>query len=105
MNKKIIFLSVLIFAILVLIGFFWMNKDRSIGRHSPSQSSPEKRIKYYTCSMHSGVHSDKPGTCPICGMALNPVYENSEGDSSETTPSSSHSETSHSPTATYPSRE
>jgi len=24
----------------------------------------------YTCPMHSDVHSDKPGKCPKCGMAL-----------------------------------
>ncbi|MDQ3336627.1 MAG: heavy metal translocating P-type ATPase [Myxococcota bacterium] len=26
----------------------------------------------YTCPMHPDVRSDKPGTCPICGMALEP---------------------------------
>jgi Cu(I)/Ag(I) efflux system membrane fusion protein len=25
---------------------------------------------YYTCPMHPSVHSDKPGACPVCGMAL-----------------------------------
>ena len=25
---------------------------------------------YYTCPMHPEVHSDKPGNCPKCGMAL-----------------------------------
>lgn len=24
----------------------------------------------YTCRMHPDVHSDKPGKCPKCGMAL-----------------------------------
>jgi Cu+-exporting ATPase len=27
----------------------------------------------YTCPMHPEVHSDKPGPCPLCGMALEPV--------------------------------
>jgi Cu(I)/Ag(I) efflux system membrane fusion protein len=27
----------------------------------------------YVCPMHPHVISDKPGTCPICGMALEPV--------------------------------
>jgi predicted RNA-binding Zn-ribbon protein involved in translation (DUF1610 family) len=27
----------------------------------------------YTCPMHSDVKSDKPGKCPKCGMALNMV--------------------------------
>ncbi len=35
-------------------------------------------ISYWTCSMHPAVHSDKPGKCPICGMALIPVYKGSE---------------------------
>ncbi len=26
----------------------------------------------YTCPMHPDVQQDKPGTCPICGMALEP---------------------------------
>lgn len=25
---------------------------------------------YYTCPMHPEVRSDKPGTCPKCGMEL-----------------------------------
>jgi Cu(I)/Ag(I) efflux system membrane fusion protein len=25
---------------------------------------------YYTCPMHPSVKSDKPGACPVCGMAL-----------------------------------
>src|SRR5216684_5454311 len=27
----------------------------------------------YTCPMHPDVRQDGPGTCPICGMALEPV--------------------------------
>jgi Cu+-exporting ATPase len=27
----------------------------------------------YTCPMHAEVYSDKPGSCPKCGMALEPV--------------------------------
>ena len=31
---------------------------------------------YYTCPMHPSVKSDKPGSCPFCGMSLMPVYPN-----------------------------
>lgn len=41
-------------------------------------SEPEQKILYWTCSMHPEVKSDVEGTCPICGMALIPVYERAE---------------------------
>src|SRR5580693_9713389 len=38
-------------------------------------------VDYYTCTMHPWVHSKKPGTCPVCGMDLVPVYKSkSQGD-------------------------
>ncbi|WP_394772541.1 efflux RND transporter periplasmic adaptor subunit [Mucilaginibacter sp.] len=33
-----------------------------------TQKSPAK--SYYTCSMHTQIMLEKPGTCPICGMKL-----------------------------------
>jgi Cu(I)/Ag(I) efflux system membrane fusion protein len=46
--------------------------------HSPNKSAPASGLPaaYYTCPMHPSVKSDKPGSCPICGMALVPVYTN-----------------------------
>src|SRR5580693_7860882 len=41
-----------------------------------SQNSPRaKHILYYVDPMHPAYKSDKPGTAPDCGMALEPVYE------------------------------
>jgi len=34
--------------------------------------------KIYTCPMHAEVQSDKPGTCPKCGMALREIKEKKE---------------------------
>ena len=31
--------------------------------------------KIYTCPMHSDVHEAQPGNCPICGMQLLPIEE------------------------------
>ena len=40
---------------------------------SRTMTSPEAQpaaATVYTCPMHPDVMSDKPGTCPKCGMAL-----------------------------------
>jgi membrane fusion protein, copper/silver efflux system len=49
-----------------------------IGRvsHGPTETaSSSRRILYYVDPMHPSYRSDKPGTAPDCGMALEPVYE------------------------------
>ena len=42
---------------------------------------------YYTCPMHPEIERDKPGACPICGMALEPkaISAASPEDTSELT--------------------
>jgi YHS domain-containing protein len=46
--------------------------------HSSKEATPAsgQTVAYYTCPMHPSVKSDKPGSCPVCGMGLQPVYEN-----------------------------
>ncbi len=46
--------------------------------HSSAPVTPSGTAKYY-CPMCAGVESDKPGTCPQCGMALeaNPAHQSS----------------------------
>ncbi|GLK74946.1 copper-translocating P-type ATPase [Methylopila jiangsuensis] len=41
---------------------------------SPSTAEPEPMPKgtAYTCPMHPEIRQDGPGSCPICGMALEP---------------------------------
>ena len=56
--------------------------------HAISQTSAGKKILYYSCSMHPQIKSDKPGSCSICGMALEPVYGS---DSATNAPSSTNS--------------
>ncbi len=38
-----------------------------------STATPSGEVAYHTCSMHPSVKSATPGTCPICGMDLQPV--------------------------------
>src|SRR5262245_27275326 len=35
--------------------------------------SPSAPLPLYTCPMHPEVVRDVPGSCPICGMALEPL--------------------------------
>ena len=37
------------------------------------ESAVAKKGAQYTCPMHPEVVRDKPGNCPICGMALEPM--------------------------------
>ena len=66
--KKII----LIIAALVAVGgvAFWIFHD--------SQSPAHEQHTQYTCPMHPQIISDKPGTCPICGMNLVPVVSSND---------------------------
>lgn len=52
--------------------------------HSPSEpkekqgiTQTEKKKTVWTCSMHPQIRMDHPGKCPICGMDLIPLNENS----------------------------
>lgn len=45
----------------------------------PGESSPLATSTEYTCPMHPQVRQMGPGTCPICGMALEPVAPTADG--------------------------
>ncbi|GAA1130616.1 heavy metal translocating P-type ATPase [Nocardioides aquiterrae] len=55
--------------------------DRAGGNHAGQATEPghgqlspsEGETVEYTCPMHPEIRQDGPGTCPICGMALEPV--------------------------------
>lgn len=48
------------------------------GHDQKSETESDSTLLYWTCTMHPEVRSDEEGTCPICGMALTPVYERSD---------------------------
>ncbi len=39
---------------------------------APSQPKPQPEGTIYTCPMHPQIRQPAPGSCPICGMALEP---------------------------------
>jgi Cu+-exporting ATPase len=58
------------------------------GHHAPAQTKPapqgDQSQVEYTCPMHPQVRQMGPGSCPLCGMALEPVLATAEqGESPE----------------------
>jgi Cu+-exporting ATPase len=52
--------------------------DRYLGPPQPQEKMPEGNI--YTCPMHPEIRQEGPGTCPICGMALEPEMPSLEDE-------------------------
>lgn len=49
--------------------------------HQPETTSGhESHAPVHSCPMHPEVRSGEPGTCPICGMALEEVEPEGEGE-------------------------
>jgi Cu+-exporting ATPase len=60
---------------------FRANPDRYLTGTGPSQphdAVPPPAGSTYTCPMHPEIIRDGPGSCPICGMALEPVAPSAE---------------------------
>ncbi len=45
---------------------------------SPSKAAGQPRL--YTCPMHPQIVRDAPGSCPICGMTLEPMMPSADGE-------------------------
>lgn len=46
----------------------------------PSRQTNPEAIAIYTCPMHSEVRQRGPGSCPICGMSLEPLQPTGDSD-------------------------
>jgi len=52
-------------------------------KQSPSGEENAESSVIYTCPMHPEIRQKGPGSCPKCGMALEPVIAEKEEDNSE----------------------
>ena len=54
------------------------------GQHRPVQTpSDAAAASVYTCPMHLEIRQDRPGNCPLCGMALEPLMPELDDDNPE----------------------
>ena len=65
---KILTLPIIVITILTLI--FSGGCKKQSGSPSGGGTTTAQAKEIYTCSMHPNYISDKPGTCPECGMSL-----------------------------------
>jgi Cu+-exporting ATPase len=56
--------------------------DEERSGEAPSETEGKARAGRYTCPMHPEVVRDAPGSCPICGMALEPRTVSAEEEES-----------------------
>jgi Cu(I)/Ag(I) efflux system membrane fusion protein len=73
--KRNVLLALLLIAVLGIGGYFIIREFT----HRPVEATASE---YYTCPMHPSVRSDRPGACPVCGMAL---VKKSSADKEDTT--------------------
>ncbi|MET0504419.1 MAG: heavy metal translocating P-type ATPase [Luteibacter sp.] len=60
---------------------FLAEPARFLGSPEPAASTPAGTI--YTCPMHPEVRQEGPGSCPRCGMALEPAMPSLDDDDGE----------------------
>jgi Cu+-exporting ATPase len=49
------------------------DEPRHAHRHAGDPAGVSPEVTIYTCPMHPEVRQDHPGSCPTCGMALEPL--------------------------------
>ena len=46
-------------------------------------ASPPRGASVYTCPMHPEIRQDGPGSCPLCGMSLEPLLQAPDSEADE----------------------
>jgi RND family efflux transporter MFP subunit len=71
---KLVKLLVLLLLVALAFGTGYLLRGRQSSAKPAGASATERKVLYWVDPMHPAYRSDKPGTAPDCGMALEPVY-------------------------------
>jgi len=77
MKKWKIFVLLVLAVLVFIAGYTIRGRDSS---KKEIQTSTTTKQQWWTCSMHPQIRQPKPGKCPICGMDLVPVNDESGPD-------------------------
>ncbi len=85
-NRSTLIAAIVMLAVGLLIG--WLAKpstpDGATHEGHEMAGAESSKATIWTCSMHPQIRQSEPGQCPICGMDLIPLDDNtSEGDPME----------------------
>jgi Cu+-exporting ATPase len=62
---------------------FQAQPEKYLSPAPPSAPEPAAAAAQYTCPMHPQILRPRPGFCPLCGMALEPLVPVEETDGTE----------------------
>lgn len=84
MKKKLGCLSAIALAVLFLVVFLIRGcfAENIENRSEAHKNNEVNKTEVWTCAMHPFIRSNKPGKCPICGMALIPLKEEDKDSNS-----------------------
>ncbi|MCX6253102.1 MAG: efflux RND transporter periplasmic adaptor subunit [Bacteroidia bacterium] len=75
MKRKII-INIIVLLIGFFIGWLFFHSSGKIEKE-PDQLTETVKSTIWTCAMHPQIQMSEPGKCPICGMDLIPLVQNS----------------------------
>ena len=85
MSRKSLFIGSLLLALIIglIFGRFTAGSSEESHEghaHETAGAEANTQATIWTCSMHPQIQQSEPGQCPICGMDLIPLVNNSASD-------------------------
>jgi membrane fusion protein, copper/silver efflux system len=74
--KRRVFFSIIILLFGVFMGWLFFHSSQK-SEVTPTQPTEIAKSTIWTCAMHPQIQMSQPGKCPICGMELIPLAQNS----------------------------